>query len=217
MQALRDGKNFSTRNIVGSQNGKAIFTMSASFQRPPPTHEFDHQMTPVEAITSLPQPEDLKTFAEINHDKMEKLPAHVKDKFMQERGIDMRPIESRDMAQSNAGMAQQHVWLRANGPLPKAPALHQYLLTYASDFNLLTTALIPHNVSVFTHPRLHMASLDHAVWFHRAFAFDEWLVYVMDSPSACGDRTLVRGEVYTRDGVLVASTVQEGMMRMRPA
>ena len=136
------------------------------------------------------------------------------DKLLSDKPIEMRPVTFVNPLRAEPTPPMRHVWFRANGPMPDEQAIHRYLLAYASDFNFLPTALQPHGLAFFE-PGLQVATIDHAMWFHREFRFDDWLLYAVDSPSASGGRGLVRGQFFTRSGKLVASTVQEGVVRRR--
>ena len=205
---IRDGRSFTTRRVVAIQHGKAIFNLSSSFQTPEPG--LDHQPT----MPDAPPPESLQPERELA-----KLIAHKLPESMRSRATGVRPIELRHVNPNNplkpAVMApRRQVWMKAIADLPDDPAVHRYMLAYASDFGFVTTALNPHGVSWMSR-RLQVASIDHAMWFHRDFRMDDWLLYDIDSPSASGARGLVRGQIFNRDGVLVASTAQEGLMRHR--
>jgi acyl-CoA thioesterase-2 len=207
---IRDGSSFTTRRVVAIQKGQPIFNLDASFQLA--EDGFDH----ADAMPDAPAPEQLPTEQERLARFASRLP-----KFLRERAVAGRPIEVRPVGDGDDPVipspkpAQRMVWLRATAPLPDDPPLHRHLLAYASDFAFLTTALLPHGVSWLT-PGMQVASVDHALWFHRPFRIDEWLLHVIDSPTASGSRGLVRGRVFTRDGRLVASTAQEGLIRQRP-
>lgn len=205
---IRDGKSFTTRRVVAIQNGDPIFTMAASFQRI--EAGFEHQATcPV-----APGPDGLLSEIEIAKKYVDRIPEALRGQATCERPIEIRPVDPVNVLKPRVMPPQRRVWYRAIGKLPDTPALHQYLLAYASDFNLLGAAMQPHAVS-WLMPDMQVASLDHAIWFHRPFRMDEWLLYVIDSPSASGARGLSRGQFYTQSGVLVASTAQEGLMRRR--
>lgn len=214
---IRDGKSFTTRRVVAVQGGVAIFSLSASFQIDEPG--LDHQAVEMPDVQG---PEELLNERELGKRYLDRLPDAVRDKLpkaMKERVVAERPIEVRPIGPidpMNPGVREpiKHVWFRANGELPDSPNLHQYLLAYASDFHLLGTSMMPHDVSWLT-PGMQVASLDHAMWFHRPFRFDDWLLYDMDAPSSQNARGLARGRWFTRDGVLVASTAQEGLIRDR--
>jgi acyl-CoA thioesterase-2 len=204
----RDGGAFSARRVVARQNSHAIFTMAASFQAP--EQGLEHQA----AMPDVPDPEALKSEAEWRAEIAGDLPENARAWLKRPRPIEIRPVYPANRFAKGAREAHQTVWFRANAPLPDGPALHQCVLAYASDMTLLDTALLPHGFTLFT-PQLQLASLDHAMWFHRPFRADEWLLYVQDSPSASGGRGFNRGTVFRRDGALVASAAQEGLIRVR--
>jgi acyl-CoA thioesterase-2 len=222
---IRDGGSFTTRRVVAIQAGKAIFNMAASFQKIEPG--FEHQ----DEMPEAPEPESLPTEQERIRAFAHKLPQFFRDRILVERPLEVRTIDGEPAAPADSAtdVASQKetesdpfepsrrpprrmVWLRTVGQLPDDPALHRYLLAYASDYSLLSTALLPHGVSLFA-PGMQAASIDHVMWFHQPFRVDEWLLHVMDSPAAHGARGLSRGRVFTRDGRLVASTAQEGLIR----
>jgi acyl-CoA thioesterase II len=205
---IRDGGSFSTRRVVAIQHGHAIFSMAASFHRL--EHGLEHQMP----MPEVPPPEDLPSEAELKAKLIEKVPAPVRAYWQAERPIEIRPVDvSRYFSPDQRGPSQL-VWIKATGDLGDDLTLHQCALAYASDFTLLDTALIAHGRFVFD-PNLMLASLDHAVWFHEPFRADEWLLYAQDSPSSGAARAFCRGTLFTRDGRLVASTAQEGLVRER--
>jgi acyl-CoA thioesterase-2 len=205
---IRDGKSFTTRRVVAIQDGQAIFTMAASFQ----IHEegFDHR------AEAPPHggPDGLQSELELARAAADRIPAPLRRQALAERPIEIRAADPYDPLRPDVRPPRRQVWYRTSGPLPDRPSVHQYLLAYASDFNLLGAAMQPHGVSWMT-PGMQVASLDHAIWFHRPFRMDDWLLYDIDSPSASGARGLSRGQFFTKDGVLVASTAQEGLMRQR--
>lgn len=204
---IRDGRSFTTRRVVAVQHGQAIFNMSISFQVA--EEGFDHQLPMPEA----PQPEGLRDERELRAEWLAKLPEEYAEAFSSERPIEMRPVDPMDIFHPEQRPPHQMCWMKARNPLPDDPRLHQCVLAYLSDWSLLDTATLPHAVS-FTQTNMQMASLDHAMWFHRPFRADEWLLYVQDSPSASGARGLNRGLIYDRRGVLVASAAQEGLIRI---
>ena len=208
VERTRDGGSFSTRLVKAIQHGRAIFTMSVSFHKA--ETGFDHQVE----IPDVPAPESLPSANELMAALIDKLPSNMRSYWTRERPIDMRPVDVTRYLDREKRPPVQHIWMRANGPLPDDPNVHQCVLAYASDFTLLDTALIAHGKLLFD-PDIQMASLDHALWFHRAFRADDWLLYVQDSPSASGARGYCRGGFFTRDGLLVASAAQEGLMRPR--
>ena len=206
---IRDGGSFTTRRVVAIQNGEAIFLLAASFQVEEPG--FEHQ----DIMPAAPEPETVPTQQELARTYAERLPAFLRPQVLADRPFEMRPLEeASDPFNPEAREPQRMFWLKATGTLPDEPALHRYLLAYASDFAFLTTAMLPHGVSWLS-PGMQVASIDHAMWFHQDFRVDEWMLHVVDSPKAHGGRGLVRGRVFTRDGRLVASTAQEGLIRKR--
>jgi acyl-CoA thioesterase II len=205
---LRDGKSFSTRRVVAIQEGEAIFSLEASFQIE--EEGFDH----ADGMPDVPPPEDLKSEREWALSIADKLPTAVRAMATAERPIEIRPVEIRNPLKPKATDPHRKLWYRVNDTLPDVASLHRYLLAYASDFSFLGSALDPHGVSWLT-GGMQVASLDHAIWFHRPFRVDEWLLYDVESPSASGARGLVRGRFFDRKGRLVASAVQEGLIRKR--
>jgi len=206
---IRDGSSFTTRRVVAVQKGEAIFNLDASFQK----HEqgFEH----ADPMPSAPAPEDLQTTQERLTPFASRLPPLLRRRALGDRPFELRPVGDIDDPVLPAPRAAlRMVWLRAAAPLPDDPSLHRYLLAYASDWSFLSTALLPHGVTWLT-PGMQVASLDHAIWFHQPLRVDDWLLHVIDSPAAHGARGLVRGRVFTRDGRLVASTAQEGLIRLR--
>lgn len=204
----RDGKSFSSRRVVAIQHGRPIFHLSASFQVE--ESGLEHQIDPPD----VPPPEDLPSEDEFRREMAGKVPAKYRDHFLRKRPIELRPVDRGDIIHPEKRPPHQSVWVRATGALPDDIALHQCVLAYASDMTLLDTALLPHGIGWFS-DRIQIASLDHAMWFHRRFRADEWLLYVQDSPSASGARGFNRGLIFTRDGKLIASVAQEGLMRVR--
>ena len=208
VERTRDGSSFATRNVKAIQHGRAIFTMSVSFHKDEGGYEHNLPMPDV------PQPEDLPTEAELKELVFEHLPANMRAYWERERPIELRPVDLGRYLRREETAPVQYTWMRANGTLPDDPKLHQCVLAYASDFTLLDTALVPHGKLLFD-TDIQLASLDHAMWFHRPFRADDWLLYAQDSPAASGARRFCRGRIYTRDGVLVASAAQEGLIRLR--
>ncbi len=205
---IRDGHSFTTRRVVAVQHGKAILSLSASFQEDEPG--FDHQAP----MPSVPGPDGLLNERELAARIADRVPESMRAVVLAERPLEIRPVNPLNVLRPDPRPAIKHVWMRAADPLPDSPALHRYLLAYASDFHLLLTALQPHGVS-WLRPGMQVASLDHAMWFHRPFRMDDWLLHTMESPSASGARGLVRGQFFDREGRLVASTTQEGLIRDR--
>ncbi|MCU0759028.1 MAG: acyl-CoA thioesterase II [Steroidobacteraceae bacterium] len=209
----RDGGSFSSRRVIAIQHGEQIFTFSASFQEP--EEGFEHQVD----MPDVPPPESLADSTRPPADVLEALPEKVRRFMLLERPFELRRVEPIDVLQPRQSAPLQNVWLRAVDRLPDDDRLHRSLLAYVSDYNLLATATLPHAVGAMD-VNLVTASLDHAMWFHRPFRVDDWLLYSMDSPSAGGARGFTRGSVFSRDGRLVASTAQEGLIRLvakRPA
>jgi acyl-CoA thioesterase-2 len=208
VERTRDGGSFTTRLVKAIQHGRAIFTMSVSFHKS--EAGFDHQAK----MPDVPPPERLPSANELMRRLIEKLPESMRSYWSRERPIDMRPVDVTRYLGRDKRQPLQQIWMRANGTLPDDPKLHQCVLAYASDFTLLDTALIAHGKLLFDSD-IQLASLDHALWFHRAFRADEWLLYSQDSPSAFGARGFCRGSFFTREGGLIASACQEGLMRPR--
>lgn len=208
VERIRDGGSFTTRRVRAIQHGRAIFSMSASFHKA--EEGYDHQST----MPDVPPPESLPSAKELMTGVMANLPENMRAYWRREHPIDVRIVDASRYASRKPQTPAQAIWLRANGRLPDSPHLHQAILAYASDFTLLDTALIAHGKVLFDSD-IQLASLDHAMWFHRSFRADDWLLYAQDSPSASGARGYCRGAIYDRQGRLVASTVQEGLMRPR--
>jgi acyl-CoA thioesterase-2 len=206
---IRDGKSFTTRRVVAIQHGRAIFNMSVSFQREEPG--LQHQME----MPDTPHPDALPTYEERLEEFYRENPSISDHWLKRERPIEQRFVESHSfMGSREKQPPYQRVWFRASGELPDSLALHQCILAYASDYTLLDTSTLPHGVT-FVDGKLQSASLDHAMWFHRRFRADSWLLYVQDSPAAAGARGFNRGTVFAEDGTLVASVAQEGLIRLR--
>ncbi len=204
---IRDGGSFTTRRVVAIQNGRAIFNSAASFQLE--QEGLDHQIK----MPEVPAPEGLLSDIELLEPLKTAAPEMYK-RYHHPRPIEFRPVEKFNILKPEKREPFRHVWFKTKGPLPDNKRLHQEVLAYASDYNLLGTASFPHMDKV-DRGELMFASLDHAMWFHRDFRADEWLLYAIDSPSASGARGFTRGNIFNRDGILVASMVQEGLMRRR--
>lgn len=203
----RDGRSFSVRRVVAIQHGRPILNMAASFQRPEGglSHQFD--------MPKVPEPEDLMDARDIARDVGELLPAKMRRFVTEERPFEFRPVETPAFVAREEREPHKHVWVRAVDQLPEDANLHRAMLAYVSDYELLGTSALPHGLRYGT-GQVQMASLDHALWFHRPLRVDEWFLYVMDSPNASSGRGFARGRVYSRDGVLCASSAQEGVVRV---
>ncbi len=203
---IRDGRTFTTRRVTAIQHGQAIFALSASFQPPEegPTHEIP--------MPDAPDPETLPTFEQRMAPLVAGRPEAVRQWMTRDRPIDVRPVEFVDPFHPVPRPPRQLVWIRAAGRLPDDPLLHQCVVAYASDLTLLDTATLPHAIA-WNDPAYIMASLDHAMWFHRPFRADTWLLYAQESPSAYGARGFTMGHLFTREGRLVVSVAQEGLIR----
>jgi acyl-CoA thioesterase-2 len=205
----RDGKSFSVRRVTAIQHGQPIFVCSASFQEPESGAE--HQISGPE----VPQAEDLPEPQPFTAETVAKLPPMIQ-RWLSRRGpFEFRPVYPRDELNPTKRPPYQQVWFKLTERIGDDANTHRALLAYASDFHLIGTTTFPHGIS-YLQPNVQMASLDHAMWFHRPFRVDEWLLYSCDSPTAQGARGLARGSIYNRDGALVASTAQEGLIRVLP-
>jgi acyl-CoA thioesterase-2 len=205
----RDGKSFSSRRVVAIQHGRPIFHMSVSFDVAE-TGQLEHQIDP----PKVPPPDSLPSEEDIRRQMIDRVPEQYRDHFLRPRPIQIKPVGRLDIFKPEKLPPNQAVWIKATDALPDDVSLQQCVLAYASDMTLLDTALLPHGIGWFD-DRIQMASIDHAMWFHRPFRADQWLLYVQDSPSAFGARGFNRGTIYTADGILVASVAQEGLMRLR--
>lgn len=206
---VRDGRSFTARRVQAIQGGEVILSMICSFQVP--EDGFEHQAP----MPEVPAPESLRPQRELVQEwlaAVPQVPPRIREAFERRSAVEFRPVEPRNPLLPTVDPPSQAYWVRASGSLPDTPLLHTCVLAYASDFSLLTTALRPHGISWLT-PGLSVASIDHALWFHRPFRVDDWLLYVMDSPTAQGGRGLSRGLFFDRGGRLVASVVQENLMR----
>jgi len=208
VERIRDGGSFTTRRVKAIQHGRPIFSMSSSFHKD--EHGFEHQAP----MPDIPPPEELPNPKDVIAAHIDELPVSMRSYWSRERPIDMRVADLARYLTRERKTPVQNIWIKAAGHLPDDPVVHRAVLAYASDFTLLDTALIAHGKLLFD-ADVQLASLDHGIWYHRPFRADEWLLYVQDSPSAFGARGFCRGSIYTRDGSLVASVVQEGLMRQR--
>ncbi len=209
VERIRDGGSFTTRRIVAIQNGRAIFNSSASFQLR--QDGLDHQ---IETPKDIPPPDQFMDDRTIGEQYAKYIPKSFRQYLSIPRPIEFRPVEIFDFFKPESLPPFRHVWIKARGKMGDDIREHQKVLAYASDYHLLSTSLRPHQHEV-TIPQLQMASLDHAMWFHREFRADEWLLYALDSPSASNARGFTRGNFFTKQGVLVASVVQEGLIRKK--
>jgi acyl-CoA thioesterase-2 len=203
---IRDGRSFTTRRVVAIQHGRAIFNLAASFQiveQGP-----DHQMP----MPAVPDPDELPTWQQRVEPYLERLGPDLAQWLVRERPIDSRPVDDPRWLDPSPREPQQDVWIKANGLLPAAPLIHECVVAYASDLTLLDTAMFPHAIS-YREQQYMIASLDHAMWFHRPFRADEWLLYHQTSPNASRARGLAQGEIFCRDGTLAITVIQEGLIR----
>ncbi|SQI38498.1 Acyl-CoA thioesterase 2 [Leminorella richardii] len=208
VETIRDGNSFSTRRVSAYQNRQKLFYMTASYQSDEPG--FDHQMP---SMPDVPQPESLISETEIARKMAQFLPGGLNNPFCQEMPLEIRPVKLYPMHKAEVDKPVRYAWFKANGDMPNDLGIHKYLLGYASDFHFLLTALQPHGVALFQ-PGMQVATIDHSIWFHRPFRLDDWILYAVDSPSASGARGFVRGQFFTRQGLLIASTAQEGVIRL---
>ncbi|MBW2279758.1 MAG: acyl-CoA thioesterase II [Deltaproteobacteria bacterium] len=204
---IRDGRSFTTRRVVAIQHGRAIFNMSVSFQRA--EQGLEHQVD----MPDTPPPEEVPSFDDRVAEYVREHPESADEWMQRDRPIEQRFVDHDGLMTGRVERPPyQRVWLRASGALPDGLALHQCVLAYASDLSLLDTSILPHAINFG--PELMAASLDHAMWFHHPFRMDDWVLYVQDSPASSGARGFNRGSVYTREGKLVASMTQEGLIRV---
>jgi acyl-CoA thioesterase-2 len=206
VDCIRDGKSFTTRRVVAVQKGRPIFNMSASFQVTEPG--FEHQ----DSMPDVPGPAGIASDLERARQVADKIPASMRDTILCQRPIEIRTVNPVNPFDPRKMPPVRYVWFKAIDRMPDDPAVHQYMLAYASDFGLVITSLYPHGHS-FWEPEMQVASLDHGMWFHRDFRMDDWLLYVMRSPNAGSARGLSNGQIFTQDGKLVASVTQEGLIR----
>jgi acyl-CoA thioesterase II len=203
---IRDGKSFTTRRVVAIQHGRAIFNLAASFQIVEPGP--DHQM----AMPEVPDPDELPTWQARVEPYLDRLGPDLAQWLVRERPIDSRPVDDPRWLDPTPREPQQDVWIKANGVLPTGPLIHECVVAYASDLTLLDTAMFPHAIS-YQEQQYMIASLDHAMWFHRPFRADEWLLYHQTSPTASRARGLAQGSIFCRDGTLAITVIQEGLIR----
>lgn len=206
VDCIRDGKSFVTRRVVAIQNGRAIFSMAASFHRQ--EQGYEHQ----DLMPDIDGPENIESDIEMYRRLSDKIPKTILEKLLCKKPIEMRVANPMDPFDPKAMSPEKYVWFKAIDKIPDNATVHQYMLAYASDFHLVGTSLYPHG-KTFWSPDMQVASLDHSIWFHGNFQMDDWLLYAMKSPRASKGRGLNMGSIYTRDGRLVASVAQEGLMR----
>lgn len=204
----RDGGSFTSRRVTAIQHGEAIFHLSASFHAE--EQGLDHQST----MPDVPPPEDMPSEVDLIRAQLDAFSPELHAVLLQDRPLDIRTDSPHIPGRTRPREPQRFLWFRVVERLPDEPIVHQAILAYASDYGFLPTALAPHDIA-YRDPRVFVASLDHTVWMHRPFRADEWLLYVMDSPTAANARGFVRGQIFSRDGTLVASTAQEGLLRLR--
>ncbi|MGA9573046.1 MAG: acyl-CoA thioesterase II [Lysobacterales bacterium] len=203
----RDGRSFKSRRVVAIQHGRPIFTMAASFQLEQEglTHQFK--------MPDVPMPEDLSSEGDVPEDQLGRVRPLLRRWFSRTGPFDFRPVLKTDIFNPQPQSPYSNIWFRLNEKIEVSDLMHRALMAYASDFHLVGTAVLPHGIS-FIQEDLLMASLDHGMWFHRPARVDEWMLYSCDSPSSSGGRGLARGLIFDRDGRLIASTIQEGMIRV---
>ncbi|KPD03528.1 acyl-CoA thioesterase II [Moellerella wisconsensis] len=208
VEILRDGGSFSARRVSAIQHGKPIFYMTASFQ----TQEdgYQHQ----NLMPDIPGPDNLISQDKIIEKIAANLPEAIRKYALRPNPFEFRPIEFYSPFDNKPQEPNRYIWFKSQGELPDIPSLHHYLLGYVSDYNFLPTALQPHGRG-FMERNLQVATIDHSMWFHRPFKLDEWLLYAIESPSASGGRGFVKGQIYDQRGNLIATAVQEGLMRIR--
>lgn len=205
----RDGRSFTARRVIAVQHGRQILNMAASFQIAEGGMEHQDEMPDV------PEPQSLDSIAELVERSADPLRKEYWTYILRNRPVELRPVVSTGAPACGRSAVVQHVWFRTTGPVPDDAVVQQSMLAYMSDFSLLDTATHPHRVN-FLHPRMQVASLDHAMWFHRPFRAQDWLLYALDSPSAGGARGFARGSIFDAGGRMVASVAQEGLIRMHP-
>ena len=203
----RDGSSFSNRRVVAIQHGRPIFNLAASFQKP--EDGLEHQVT----MPEVPGPNELHDISATPEEVLSQVPEKMRRRLMRKRPFEVRPVEPVSLLSLERSEPVRHVWLRAVDKLPNDQELHQNMLAYMSDFPLIGTVMLPHG-NDFSEAGVQMASLDHAMWFHRLFRVDEWLLYSMESPNAASARGLAFGQFFDVEGRLVASVAQEGLIRI---
>lgn len=208
VEIVRDGKSFSARRVKAIQNGRNIFYMTASFQQP--EEGMQHQYA---EMPDVPAPEEVEPDIRMYERNYDNIGRRMREALSYHRPIDIRTVDAVRSFTSKNDKPERYTWLRANEALGDSQAMHQAVLAYASDYHFLSTSLQPHGVQI-TDRNLAIATIDHAMWFHRPINMNEWLLYSMESPASGGARGLVRGQLFNQQGELVASTMQEGLMRI---
>lgn len=203
-----EGRSFSNRRVIAMQKGQPILNMTASFQLP--AGGLAHQ----DAMPDVPDPDTLRSETELREEIQDQVPEKLRRFFLRARPIEIRPVNPRNWFKPEKQPARQHSWFRVAAPLPDDMALHRAMLSYATDMTLLGTCMMPHGVS-WMQGNVQTASLDHAVWLHEPFRFDDWLLYATDSPWSGHTRGFNRGQIFSRDGRLIASVSQEGLIRLK--
>ncbi len=206
VERLRDGKSFCTRRVTATQGGRPIFNLSASFQKV--ESGFEHSVPMPDAVDVDTVSSEAERWLEMG----DMIPPQLKRRLDQGMPIELRVVDPNNPLKAERKEPHQGIWMRLASPIGDDLSMHQFLMAYASDFNFVGTALRPHGVTPFM-PDMQIASLDHSIWFHRPFRFDEWLYYHMESPTASGARGFARGQIFTQSGELIASTAQEGLIR----
>ncbi len=205
----RDGGSFSNRRIIAVQHGEQIFNMTASFQKPEEGLEHQSEMPEVKGPDELEDLVDL-----IKPEWVEQLPGRIKRMLTRERPFEVKPVEPPHFLTNKTTAPIKHSWIKAKGVVPQHIGLHEALLAYVSDYDLLTTAILPHGTNLMQ-SRFQMASLDHAMWFHKPMLIDQWMLFAYESTRSSGARGFARAQIFSQDGLLIASTSQEGLMRIR--
>jgi acyl-CoA thioesterase-2 len=207
VEAMRDGRSFSTRRVKAMQNGKIIFYMSASFQVQ--EDGLAHQQA---EMPQVPPPEELISEMEFYEKYIDQLPTPMRENLAYHKPIEMRSVQNIQPVNAKKEKGERFVWMRGLESLTSEQSVHQSLLAYASDYFFLMTAMQPHGLSIMR-DNMRLATIDHAMWFHRPIKFDDWFLYCMESPTSGGARGMVRGQIFNQQGELIASTMQEGLMR----
>ena len=207
VENIRDGRSFSTRRVTAIQHGKTIFHLTASFQHPEKGLAHQHADMP-----NVPPPDEVESDLTFFESSLNEISERMREAIVYHKPLDMRTVQTIDPRKPVKSEPKRYIWMKAQEVLNGSVNLNQAMLAYASDYHFLATSLQPHGISV-RNKQLRMATIDHAMWFHHPFHFDEWLLYSTESPFSGGARGMVRGQFFNQQGVLVASTMQEGLMR----